>query len=188
MIKLNLLPQEFRKTKAIVLTAAQKRRIGLGVSAIFLGVTVILYMQYHRGLREVKELQARWNSIQQDVQRVTGLQVQVEEGSKKEKALLERYVTSPFPVTAILNGINQHLPDSVWVIELKVDRSGQENRFLVKGFSLASARSSSIQDIEKYLRDLKRGFPPSTELVLTTNRQIRENKELTLFTAVFRWS
>ena len=188
MIRINLLPPELRKTKTLYLSFVQKRKILVVAGSCFVGLTLILYLQYLLSLRALKGLQDHWVSLQKDIQRVTLFQSQLETGRRKEKEFLERHVTSPLPVTAILNAINQFLPDSIWLIEIKVSRQPQENSFLVKGFSLPLARKSSIQDIEKYLRDVKGIFPPKTELVLTTSRQTKENRELTLFTAVFKWT
>ena len=188
MIRINLLPPELRKTKASYLSSAQKRKLLIGLGSIFLGLTLIFYIQYQLSLKTLKGLQVHWVSLQKDVQRVTALQSQLETGSKKEKEFLERHVTSPLPLTAILNAVNRSLPDSIWLIEIKISRQPQESSFLVKGFSVPSNRGSSIQDIEKYVRDVKGIFPSQTEVVLTTSRQPKENRELTLFTAVFKWT
>ena len=118
---------------------------------------------------------------------IASLKSKIEEGSKKEKEFLEHHITSPFPTTSILTAVSELLPDSIWLVELKVSREAKENTFLLKGLSLPSPHYSSIQDIEKYLREIKERFPPATQLILTTSRQVKENQELTLFTAIFKW-
>ena len=188
MIRINLLPPELCKTKAFLFSPFLKRKYLLGAGCIFAGLTLIFYVQYQLNLRTLKGLRTHWVSLQKDIQRVSELQSKLESESKKEKEFLERYVTSPLSSTAILNAINQFLPDSAWLIEIKVTRKPQENSLLLRGLSIPSNRSSSIQDIEKYLRDLKAVFPSQTELILTTSRQTKENAELTLFTAVFKWT
>ena len=188
MIRINLLPPELRKTKGFFLALILKKKVLIGAGSLFVGLTLIFYIQYQLSLRTFKSLQSHWVFLQKDIQRVSDLQSSLESGSKKEKEFLERYVTSPLPLTAISNAVNQFLPDSVWLIEIKVDRKPQENNLLLKGFSVPSSHSSSIQDIEKYLRDLKAVFPPQAELILTTSRQTKDNAELTLFTAVFKWT
>lgn len=155
---------------------------------MFAALTVFFYVQYQLGLGTLRELKNRWAFLQKDVQRVTQLQREMEEGVKGEGQFLDRYVTSSFPVTTILSAASEFLPASIWLVELKVSRQPKENTLLLKGFSVPFEHRSSIQDIEKYLHDIKEKFPPKTELILTTSRQTKENRELTLFTAVFKWS
>jgi len=187
MILINLLPPQFRKEGGLHGFLRNRRKIAKVGGITLLAFTTIFYLQYQLNLRTVKELEGRWRSLQKDVQRVTELQGMMETGVRGEKRFLDRYVTSLFPVTTILGAVNEFLPDSIWLVELKVSRQAKENTFLIKGFSLPLGHRSSIQDIEKYLRDVKGKFPPKTELILTTSRQTKENRELTLFTAIFKW-
>jgi len=188
MILVNLVPPELRKGKQ----APWRRLYGKKVSRLgggfFLLLTLIFYVQYQLGRMSLGRLETQWISLQKDVQRVAELKTSIEGGGKKEKEFLERYVTSPFPATAILSATSIFLPDSIWLVELKISRQPNESTFFLKGFSLPSPNRSGIQDIEKYLRDVKGGFPPKTELVLTTSRQVKEDRELTLFTAIFKWT
>lgn len=189
MIQINLLPLELRTGRNSLLPfSAKNKKILIAVGAALGALTLLFYVQYLLSLGMLEELQKKWVTLQNDILRVSNLQLEIEEGSKKEKAFLEHDITSSLPVTAVFNTLNQYLPDSIWLIEMKFIRQPKENTFLVRGFSLPSAQRSSIQDVEKYLRDLKQTLPPQTELVLTTSRQTKETKELTLFTAVFEWT
>ncbi len=189
MIQINLLPPELRTDKKKLFSfSAKNKKILIAVSAALGVLTLLFYVQYLLSLGTLKELQKKWVTLQNDILRVSNLQLEIEEGSKKEKAFLEHDITSPLSVTAVFNTLNQYLPDSIWLIETKFTRQPKESIFLVRGYSLPSAQRSSIQDIEKYLRDLKQTFPSQTELILTTSRQTKENEELTLFTAVFKWT
>lgn len=164
------------------------RRVIIGGICLFTVLTLIFYVQYQITLANLRVLQDKWLLMEKDVNRVTELKKKIEEGSSKEKEFLEGHVISPFPSTAILSALSAFLPDSIWLVELKITRKPDENSVLLKGLSLPSSRRSSIQDIEKYLRDLKEKFPPKTELILTTSRQVKDNRELTVFTAVFKWT
>ena len=188
MILVNLLPPELRRGGGIHPLLRDQRRMAVLGGGLLVFLTMIFYLQYQLDLRTLKELQNRWSSLQKDVQRVTELQKEMEKGAKGEKQFLDRYVTSSFPVTTILSAVSEFLPDSIWLVELKVLRQPKENTFLLKGFSVPFEHRSSIQDIEKYLHDIKEKFPAKAELILTTSRQTKENRELTLFTAVFKWS
>ena len=88
----------------------------------FGALTVIFYIQYQLGLGQLKQLQGEWQFLEKDVQRITKLKQEMEEGSKSEKQFLDRYVTSAFPTTAILSGVSVFLPESIWLLELKIER------------------------------------------------------------------
>lgn len=188
MILINLLPPELRQGTGFHPLFRDRRKVATGGGVLFVALTLIFYLQYQLSLKTVKELEGRWHSFQKDIQRVTEFEGTMERGARGEKRFLDQYVTSALPVTTILSAVSEFLPDSIWLVELKVSRQAKENTFLLKGFSLPFGHRSSIQDIEKYLRDIKEKFPPKTELILTTSRQTRENRELTLFTAIFKWS
>lgn len=188
MIEINLIPRELRREagKARFFWLNPKTLKMAGVA--FLGLTFLCYIFYLFDIKTLKKLKAQWPAIQQEALRVDSIRTEVEGGSKKQKEFLEGYVTSTLPTTKILSAVSELLPDSIWLVELNVTREPKENTFLLKGLSLLSKRHTSIQDIEKYIRDLKKVFPPSSELVLTTSRQQKEDMELTLFTAVFKWT
>lgn len=188
MILINLLPSQLRRESSFHPFLRNKRRLAKWGGTIFVVLTLLFYFHYQFSLKTFRELEVRWLSLQKGVQRVNELQQKMEEGVVVEKQFLDHYVTSSFPVTTILSAVSEFLPDSIWLLELKVSRQPKESTFLVKGFSLPFNLRSSIQDIERYLQAMKEKFPPKTELILTTSRQTKENRELTLFTAVFKWS
>lgn len=188
MILINLLPLEFRKQAARRGIPWLRGKPGQIVGIIFLGLTAIFYLQYLFGAQSVRSLQSQWLGLQKEVQRVGQIRKEIESGVKGEKDFLAQYAVSSFPLTSILNAVNALLPDSIWLIELRVSQESQESTLLLKGLSRASPRNSSLEDVEKYVRDLKERFPPGTNLLLTTSRQQKDSFELTLFTAVFSWS
>lgn len=187
MILINLLPGEFREREpAYARTGLKPVHLRLA-GAIFLGLTLILYVHYLISLKTLSGLKSGWASIYQDVQRVTQIRTGMDGGVRVESKFLKDYIRVSFPTTRILSAVSESLPDTVWLIELKVTRTPKENSLLLKGLSHPSRGHSSIHEIEKYLRELKNGFPPGTDLMLTTSRQQRDQTELTLFTAVFKW-
>lgn len=188
MILINLLPPHLRRAKTKGYSLKIDPRVLIAGGIFFVGLTLIFYLQYLLSLRTLKKLQTEWPVVQLKMQKVTQLQSEIEGGSKKEKEFIEGYVLPSFRTTSILSAVSELIPNSIWLIELKLTREGKENSFLLKGLSFATQRNSSIETIEKYLRDLKEKFPPDTRLMLTTSRQQREKAELTLFTAVFKWA
>ncbi len=188
MILINLLPLEYRKKGGSQHSVLRNKRLLNGIGAGFLILTFIFYVQYQWELLRFRELQTQWATLKEEVQRVTQLKTKIELGAKGESDFLQSYVASSFPTTAILSSVNVLLPPSIWLIELKVTRRAHENTLLLKGLSLPSQRGTSIPDIEKYLSGLKEKFPTRAEVILTTSRQLKENRELTLFTAVFKWT
>lgn len=188
MILINLLPLEFRKQAVRGGVPWLRGRPGKILGILFLVLTGIFYVQYLLAVTGLRELQSEWAVLQQEVLRVAQIRKELEGGVKGEKDFLTKYAVSSFPVTTLLNALSELLPDSTWLVELKISRDSQQNTFLLKGLSRASPRNSSLEDVERYVRDLKERFPAGTNLLLTTSRQQKDGFELTLFTAVFTWS
>ena len=187
MILINLVPAEFKvltQKKSSLILNSKTAKLG---GAFFAVLTLFFYVKYLAGVHQVKKLRAEWATIQQEAFRADQIRVEMENGVKAERIFLEQYVASHFLVTTALNAISQSLPGSIWLLELKVTRESKGTSLLIKGVALPSREQSSVEEIGKYLRDLKAAFPVNTELILTTSRQQREKAELTLFTAIFNW-
>ncbi len=188
MILVNLLPPEFRKQTTRLGGTWPSQSLLKILGAGFLALTLFFYVQYLFEIREFKKLNKEWMGLQEEVRRVDQIKTDMESGSKGERTFLERYIASSFRTTAILSSVSQLIPDSIWLVEVKILRQPKENTLLLKGVSVPSREKSSVQAIEKYLKDLKEKFPSGAELVLTTSRQQKDRSELTLFTAVFKWA
>ena len=188
MILINLLPPEFRRETLGRGALLGQRKIVMGGVLLLSLLTALFYVQYLIALMARDSLKREWLSMQQEVHRVDQVRSQLEMGSRAERGFLDHYVISSFKTTSILQAVSEFLPGTIWLTEMRIARKPRENMFLLKGVSLPSQGSSSVQEIEKYLGALKGAFPPQTDLVLTTSRQYKENLELTLFTAVFKWT
>lgn len=188
MILINLLPLEFRKQAVRGGASWLLGKPGKIVGIFFLGLTAIFYLQYLWAAYSLRELQSEWGGLQKEVGRVGQIRKELEGGVKGEKDFLAKYVVSPFRITTLLSAASELLPDSIWLTEMRIARESQENTLLLKGLSRSSPRNSSLEDVERYVRDLKERFPPGTDLLLTTSRQQKDSFELTLFTAIFQWS
>lgn len=188
MILINLLPSEFKaqtQKKPALTLDSKAAKIG---GAFLVALTLFFYVKYLMGVGEVKKLRGQWTAIQQEALHADQISVELESGVKSERLFLDQYVVSPFLVTTALNAVSRSLPASIWLVELKMSREARGSSLLVKGVSLPSREKSSVEEVEKYLRDLKAALPANTELVLTTSRQQKEKRELTLFSAIFNWS
>lgn len=187
MLLVNLLPAEFR-SQTRIRTGSQVRQNGVKIlGVLFVGLTLVLYVQYLLNLRTLKELKGRWPALQQEVQRIGKLRGEIDSGAKHEKEFLETRVSPPLRLTALLIGVSELIPEPVWLVELRMSREEKGNMLLVKGLSLPSKAGPSLHAIEDYVRGLKERLPAATNVILTTSRQRKENLELTLFTAVFKW-
>lgn len=188
MILINLLPPEFRKEKrkSLPLSSSTKSILLLG-GILFLGLTFIFYTHYLLSTKTLADLKKRWLLLQKEVQRINAIRDSTEKGPKQEIQFLENYVTAPLPAAKILLAASVHLPETLWLVELKLSRKPEANTLLLKGLALPLREGSSILKIEEYLRLLKEEFPKNTSLVLTTSRNVKDGMQLTLFTAVFKW-
>ncbi len=185
MIQINLLPEELRgREKKTVKVPGLK--IGLGAGIFILALTFFFYMDLIIARHKLKKLETEWFANQPKSQELNQLQQEVETVLKPEKKFLEEFVVTQTPLTHKLRWISEFLPETAWLLEVKLERKAEEKEDLfIKGLSLPSKEKSSIAQIETYLHDLKAKMPEAN-LSLTTTRQNLEGIDLTQFVANFQ--
>lgn len=185
MIRINLLPQEFRPKETVSYTGRYfKTAILAGVALTLL--TLVFYVDFILSFGKLRRIEGDWKTSQPEYQKLTQLQKEVEGPLKQERQFMEQFVTTSRPLTSFLMWGSELLPDSAWLVELKLSRSKESGNFLIKGLSLPSKEKTSIEHIESFLQALKAKMP-DTRLALTTTRQEIDKVELTQFTAHFGW-
>lgn len=185
MIQINLLPEELREKKKNV-ERVPLTKIGIGVGVFMTLLTIGFYIDFLFSSVKCRTLEQTWEKAQPESGGLTQLQSEVEGILKQEKEFMERFVTTPRPLTHILMWVNEFLPERAWLVEFKLEREEEGGNILVKGLALSSKTQSSIEQIEAYLQKLKEKMP-ETQLSLTTIRQTFEGVELTQFIANFDW-
>lgn len=185
MILINLLPEELRiKEKAKhdipILKVAAAVGVVLGL------LTVFFYFDFLSSQSKLKKLEQEWVTLQPQSMRLNQLEQEVETVLKPENLFLNRFVTADKPLTSILSWVSELLPDTAWLLEIRLDREGEGARLFVKGVALPSKEKSSIEQIETYLHQMKEKIPEAG-LSLTTTRLEIENTEVTQFIANFEW-
>lgn len=188
MIRVNVIPAEFRQEGSRARRVLPSQKIFRVAGIIFLALTSIFYIQYWIDGRRSAQLQGEWARVQQDVRRIEQIRKEMEGGAKAESIFLEKHVLSSFPATNVLNWVSEFIPEGAWLTEMRLTRHPTENGLILKGVAIASRSQSSVQKIEAFLRMLKEKFPSDTKLILTTTREQKERRELTLFTAAFKWA
>lgn len=186
MITINLLPEEFR-----VKEKAKLKIPGLPIILIFSGffliMTGILYLDYLHSNIRYAELQKEWGIIQPKSNQVKRVKDEIEKTIKAEEMFFNTSITTDKPITQVLSGLSENLPETAWLIELRVDRAADKVRIFLKGLVLPSEEKSSIELIENYLRQFKEEIGGAA-MNLTTTRQKMGEANLTLFTANLEWN
>lgn len=185
MIKVNLLPEEFRIIHKDVDHGKYYKYALIG-GGLFLLATVFLFIDFLFSYSRYSKIQKEWHVIEPQAQELNDLRSDVEGDLKKEKDFVEQFVVTKRPLTSIMMWCSEILPESAWLTELQLKLDKDTGRLLVKGLALPSKEISSIGIIEKFLQELKRKMPDSS-LSLMTTRQQMENTDLTQFTANFSW-
>lgn len=183
MISVNLLPQEFQLEKKTT-SNVPVRKIAIGIGGLFAVLTLIFYVDFWLSFSRLKKIESEWNKVAPEALILKQLQSEVEGPLKQERDFMAQFVTTDRPLTSILMWLSQFLPETAWLIEIKLEREGDASHLLVKGASLPSKEKSSIEQIETYLHQLKEKMPDG-KLSLTTTRQMAGQVELTQFTALF---
>lgn len=185
MIQINLLPEEFRvkEKKGVSLPAL---KIVVGVSSIFILLTVIFYVDFILSTFKLRRLEAKWKEIQPQSRVLEQLRSEVEGDLKKEYDFMKSFVTTERPLANILVWASEFLPPTAWLTEVNLQHSKEAETLLIKGLCLPSKEKSSIEYIEDYLNHLK-GKMPDAAITLTTNQQKMSDVEITQFIANFDW-
>ncbi len=185
MIKINLLPEEFRivkKEKAEI----PYTRIAIGLGILFGILTGSFYLDYMNAQKELKKLEQTWATLQPQSAQLKALESEVETTLKPERDFLTKYVLTAKPLTFLLVWISEFMPDTAWLTEVKMEQSEAGQNLFIKGLVLPSKEKSSIELIEIFFHQLKEKIPESL-LSLTTTRQKLESVEVTQFIANFEW-
>ena len=185
MITINLLPEEFRIRKKVE-SNLPTLKIAIAAGAVFMIATVFFYFDYLAAGRELGRIEKEWTIMQPQSEALKTLEQEVEGTIKPERDFLNRFVTTQKPLTYLLMWASELLPETTWLLEVKVEQAEGKETLFIKGLTLPSKEKSSIEYIEGFLHALKEKIPEAT-LSLTTTRQTIEHTELTQFIANFEW-
>ena len=186
MIKINLLPQELRKSKKSP-TRIPYIPLALLGAVLFLLMTCFFYVDYLKARSAYGRVHQDWVRLNPLMGQLKALENKIEIEMRGEKDFLEKNVLNTDSATQILSWTSEFLPDHGWLTEFKYERSGEGCLLTLQGVVLPSRAKTSIEQIEEYLQKLKTRFPLQTTLALTTSKEVKEKVEGTAFTANFEW-
>lgn len=186
MIKINLLPLEFRREKT---NAIRIPYIPLAILAgvLFLLMTFFFYGDYLKARSAYKNVQKEWTRLNPFMPQLKALETKVEVEMKGEKDFLEKRVLNKESITRILSWASEFLPQKGWLTGLKAERSGDGCRLTLRGVVLASRTQTGIEQIEEYFLKLKAKLPPQTSVVLATSKEGKGKTGGTAFVAQLDW-
>lgn len=185
MIRINLLPEEFRvqEKKSQRLPVIQ---IGIGTAVVMVILTLFFYFDFLSSSARLAELEKEWQGIQPQALVLNKLRSEVEGVLKPEKDFIERYVDNVRPLAKMLEWNSEFLPVGAWLTEVKLEHDDKGLHFLVKGLCLPLKGKTAIEQIEAYAQSLKNKMPKA-QLNLTTTRQSFEDVQLVQFVMRFSW-
>ena len=186
MIKINLLPLEFRKRKAST-TRIPYGPLVILAGVLFLLLTFFFYGDYLRARSAYERVHKEWVKVSPLMPQLKTLEKQVAVDMKGEKDFLEKNVLNKESITRILFWASYFLPPKGWLTELKAKREGEGCRLTLKGVVLASRTQTGIEQIEEYFQKLRTKLPPQTSVALTTSKEVKEKTAGTAFAALLEW-
>lgn len=186
MIRINLLPQEFRKTEARN-TRVPYVPLVILAGVLFLLLTFFFYADYLRVCSVQKGVKKEWTKLSPLMGELKTLENQVEVEMKGEQDFLEKNVLSAVPMTQILSWVSEFLPAGAWLTEFKVERKGEGYQLVLTGMVLPTRAQTGIEQVEEYCQKLKTKLSPQTSVALTTSRENKETTPGTEFTASLEW-
>lgn len=185
MIKINLLPEEFRiqETRR---DYGQYIKIAVAAFVFFILLTIFFYVDFILSSARLGKVEKKWSELQPQFNELNLLQKEVDGAMKQEREFMQQFVTTERPLTTVLEWTSELLPQTAWLIEIKVTQEKGVVNFLLKGLCLPAKGKTSIEQIDQYLQDLKKKMPDVRLSLQTTRNQIGEI-EMTQFTSNFQW-
>ena len=186
MIKINLLPEDLRKSKK---SSPRVPYIPLAILAgvLFLLMTCFFYVDYLKARSSYNRVHQDWIRLNPMMGQLKALEKKIEIEMRGEKEFLEKNVLNTDPSTHLLFWISDFLPPKAWLTQLDFERVEQGCLLTLQGVVLPSRSQTSIEQIEQYMQKLKAKLPPQAVLALTTAKEVKAKVEGTAFTAKFEW-
>jgi Tfp pilus assembly protein PilN len=209
MIKINLLPEEYR------LVETRKRSFSpqkILFSAFFFVLVASLYQFFvYANIRQrIHQLDLETAQLSEPSKEVEQLDQAINTKLVPEKSFLNQYVVPNFLVAEVLNVLSDALPESVWLSELNIRRDDGGIRLDVTGYSRITSKQIAVAQIQEYMNSVKTKLeefflekdPASAEkkqdkdkiffkevkAILTTNLREISGAEAMQFTASFQSS
>jgi len=187
MITINLLPQEFRRTRKPTM-AKPYLPLAILAGSLFMLLTLFFYADYLKAKGAYDSVYSEWMQFSPQMQQLKTLEQKVEVEMRGEKEFLERHVFNTDAMTRILQLVNDHLPQRGWLTELTLERAKTGGGNLVlQGVVLQTSARTGIEQIEGFLQELKSEYP-EMDILLTTAKVKEKNAVGTSFSAMMTWS
>ncbi|HNX68759.1 MAG TPA: hypothetical protein PLL75_07305 [Candidatus Omnitrophota bacterium] len=185
MIRINLLPAEFRKTKG---SASPVPYLSLAILAggLFLLLTLFFYADYLKVKSSYAIVYTEWVRVSPEMAQLKKMETKVEAEMKAEKEFLEKNILNTDSMTGVMMEVSEHLPQQGWLTELKLERVPQGVAMNLKGKVLPSRALTGIEQIEQFLQQVKSRMPQAVP-TLTTAKGDAKAEGATSFEADFKW-
>ncbi len=202
MIKINLLPVQFRvakkkKAKAKTLSSGAVNQnlsaktmpwalVSIALAALFLLVTLYYDFEFIQISKKMKSLSVESAVVQPQLQVLKALEAEVTGLLVPEKDFLMTHVLNKAPLTAVLQKISEVLPDGMWLQSLTVNNSGKSRSFELSGLAISVPGKTNIESIEDFLQKVQTVISNS-KFTYSTTKQLFEKAPATAFSAEFKW-
>ncbi|MGI6241374.1 MAG: hypothetical protein ACOYJW_05535 [Candidatus Omnitrophota bacterium] len=187
MITINLLPQEFRRTRKPTM-ARPYLPLAILAGSLFMLLTLFFYADYLKAKGAYDSVHSEWMKLSPQMQQLKTLEQKVEVEMRGEKEFLEHHVLNTDSMTRILQLVSENLPKRGWLTELTLERAQTGGGDLVlQGVVLPVSARTGIEQIEGFLQELKSKYP-RMDISLTTAKVKEKDAVGTSFSATIKWS
>ncbi len=194
MIKINLLPAEMRPVKKSAtshafMAGSQTRLIAGGVGAVcFLLFLCTAYFDfaYYADSKKFKRVSDELAAIQPGTQALRDLEQELNGVLVPQRDFLKTYILNKTPITSVLQGVSEALPDGVWLQSFSISNSGKQRSFQIQGAAIQFKGKTSIEQIEAYLQALTKVVPGAV-FNYSTSKQVVNKQAATAFNVTYQW-
>ena len=175
MIKINLLPEEYRKKKTVPIAEKLKKFKGFALPlaglavGIVIVITLLIFVYPSWQERTLSKLENKWTALADDYQEAQELEKQKKEISEDLK-WTEKVVAARLLWAAALNYISDALPQEIQLTQMATRKEQKKKVLIISGLVPATPGERAIEGFVKNLQDnpdLRQDFseilPPSTQ-------------------------
>lgn len=201
MIKINLLPTEFRLVEVKKSRFSPQSILILALIG-FSVITLFQFFGYANVRGKLHGLKSEMAQVAQPSKEADELMQTISMKLEPQKNFLNQHVISNFFLAEIMNSLSDVLPDSIWFSDMTMKRNRDDFRLDLSGYSQITSKQIAVAQIQEYVNSIKSKLegiinaalsekqskekPREVKVILTTNMREVSGVEAMQFAVSFQ--
>ncbi|PIQ87244.1 MAG: hypothetical protein COV74_01610 [Candidatus Omnitrophica bacterium CG11_big_fil_rev_8_21_14_0_20_45_26] len=154
MIKVNLLPIEFRQVE-VKQSRVKPQTALLAIFFLLLAVALIQLFSYVTVQQKVHRFESEMEVLKAPSAKSDSLTTAIKSKLEPEIAFFRRHVLANVLVAEILNSASDLLPEGMWLSDIRLNRGGEAVVLEMTGYAKLTTKQIAVAQIQEYVNKLK---------------------------------